>query len=149
MEHTAGEIDGVYSMDDPWIRRLLKKIHDRGHEVGLHLSYNTFRILIRRALNLSGSTGMYGEGIDQKVWGGRQHFLRWENPTTWQNWEDAGLDYDSTLGLSHHTGFRCGTCFDYPVFNLVTRTALKLRERPLIVMDSALLENSVLTSTSS
>ena len=47
----------------------------------------------------------------------RQHYLRWRAPTTWQNWEDAGLDYDSTVGYADHVGFRAGTCYEYPIFN--------------------------------
>ena len=38
-----GRIDGIYSLEDPWIRKLMKKICGRGHEIGLHASYNSFR----------------------------------------------------------------------------------------------------------
>jgi hypothetical protein len=78
------------------------------------------------------------ESVSQDEWGGRQHFLRWSNPETWQGWADAGLDYDSTLGLSDEVGFRSGTCREHTVFNLRTREHLPLRERPLVVMDVAL-----------
>lgn len=37
-----------------------------------------------------------------------------------------------------HAGFRCGTCHEFPVFNLRTRKMLELRERPLIAMDTTL-----------
>jgi hypothetical protein len=138
---TAGAIDGSYSVDDPWIRGLLRSLHERGHEIGLHPSYRTFRDgeqtlrefqALRRACE--------EEDIDQPAFGGRQHYLRWENPITWQNWEDAGLAYDSTLSFADRAGFRCGVCFEYPVFNLRTRRSLKLRESPLIAMDASLLE---------
>jgi hypothetical protein len=120
----------------------LRRVHERGHEVGLHLSYNTFRDppRVRREFDLL-LKATESEGISQRAWGGRQHYLRWEAPTTWQAWADAGLDYDSTLSFADRIGFRCGVCYDYPVFNLRTRVALRLRERPLIVMeDSALRE---------
>ena len=61
------------------------------------------------------------EGICQDVWGGRQHYLRWEAPTTWRAWEEAGLDYDSTLTFADHAGFRCGVCFEYPVYDILLR----------------------------
>ena len=35
-ERTAGMIDGNYSIADPWIKTLLRRIHERGHEIGLH-----------------------------------------------------------------------------------------------------------------
>jgi len=134
------QFDENYSLDSPWMEELLRNIHERGHEIGLHTSYeayndpirtrNEFEALLRVADKLH---------IVQKQWGGRQHYLRWENPVTWQIWEEAGLDYDSTLGFADHVGFRCGTCHEFPVFNLRTRKALRLRERPLIVMDTTLL----------
>jgi len=77
--------------------------------------------------------------IVQDRWGGRQHYLRWENPVTWQIWDEVGLDYDATLGFADHVGFRCGTCREFPVFDLKARKSLRLHERPLIVMDGTLL----------
>jgi hypothetical protein len=137
---TAGKIDGSYSMRDPWIRRLVRRIHERGHEIGLHPSYNTFRnpSQIRREFDVLQWTA-HAENIHQERWGGRQHFLRWEAPTTWQAWEDVGLDYDSTLTFADNVGFRCGVCYEFPVFNLRTRRPLNLREQPLIVMEDTLL----------
>jgi hypothetical protein len=43
------------------------------------------------------------------------------------------------LGFTDYIGFRCGTCRDFPVFNLKTREPLRLRERPRIAMDTTLL----------
>jgi hypothetical protein len=139
-DRTAGKIDGSYSIKDPWIRRLLWHIHQRGHEIGLHPSYNTFRSpsQIQREFSVLLRTAK-AENICQERWGGRQHFLRWEAPTTWQAWQDAGLDYDSTLTFADNVGFRCGVCYEYPVFNLRTRRSLNLREQPLIVMEETLL----------
>jgi hypothetical protein len=65
--------------------------------------------------------------------------LTGENFMSWQIWKDAGLDYDSTLGFADHVGFRCGTYHEFPVFNLSTRSPLRLRERPLVAMDTTLL----------
>lgn len=139
-DHTAGPIDGEYSLDDPWIRSLLTQINERGHEIGLHPSYGSFQdpVQIRTEFEnlLEVATAL---DISQAAWGGRQHYLRWEAPTTWQAWNDAGLTYDSTVGYADHAGFRAGTCFEYPTFNLVSRAAMTLIERPLIVMEGTLL----------
>jgi peptidoglycan/xylan/chitin deacetylase (PgdA/CDA1 family) len=138
--HTAGQVDGIYRLTDPWIVALLRRIQARGHEIGLHPSYNTYRDSTQLAREYSAlREAATSAGIVQNVWGGRQHFLRWEAPTTWENYEAAGLDYDCTLGFAERPGFRCGTCWEYPVFSLRTG-ALRLRERPLIVMDASLLE---------
>jgi hypothetical protein len=138
-DHTGGEIDGTYRLEDPWIGKLMKKIYRRGHEIGLHASYNSFRSSnqvkkeFERLISVAEKEGIY-----QDVWGGRQHYLRGEAPTTWQAWADAGLDYDSTLTFADHVGFRCGICYEYPVFNLLKGVALKLRERPLIIMEGTM-----------
>lgn len=137
---SAGMIDGNYSLNQPWIRKLLRSISERGHEVGIHPSYNTFRSpeRVRREFHLLLKVSET-EGIVQREWGGRQHYLRWEAPTTWQAWEDSGLDYDATLSFADRIGFRCGICYEYQVFNLRTSEVLRLREQPLIVMESSAL----------
>lgn len=137
----AGAIDGFYTLDDPWIRRLLASIDRRGHEIGFHASYTTFRDPEQTRLEVETlREAAAAAGVARPVAGGRQHYLRWENPVTWQNWEDASLDYDSTLAFGDHVGFRSGTCYEHPVFNLRTRKPLRLRERPLVVMEASLLE---------
>jgi hypothetical protein len=137
--NTAGRIDGNYTLEDAWMRKLLAYIYQRGHAIGLHLSYNSYcdkgqtlyeyKRLVNECKKLS---------INQHIWGARQHYLRFENPVTWQNMNDAGVNYDSTLAYADQVGFRCGVCYEYPVFNLLTRTALSLYERPLIVMEVTL-----------
>ncbi|MGB9898198.1 polysaccharide deacetylase family protein [Thermanaerothrix sp.] len=135
-----------YSLNSPWIRRLIKCIHERGHEIGFHPSYETYNnpSLFRAELD-SFMRVMDELKISQTRRGGRQHYLRWENPTTWQIWEEAGLDYDATLGFADYVGFRCGTCREFPVFNIITRKSLYLRERPLIAMDTTLLSQQYMS----
>jgi len=80
------------------------------------------------------------EGIQQTTWGGRQHVLRWETPTTFRNLDAADLDYDTSLSFADHAGFRCGTCYEYTVYDVVKRQQLKLRERPLIAMECSVID---------
>jgi hypothetical protein len=137
----AGRTSMMYDtdilVDCGWMRSLVRSVHYRGHEVGLHPSYETFddAAMVRKEFDTLLRV-CQEERIDQSIWGGRQHYLRWENPTTWQNYEDAGLAYDASLSFIKSVGFRTGCCYEYPCFNLMTRSPLKLRERPLIVMDS-------------
>ncbi len=141
--HTGGAIDGDYELDDPFVRRLLRRIHDRGHKLGLHGSYGTFRDAEAMRSELERLQRVAaGEGVEQDDWGGRQHFLRWENPTTWRGYDQVGLAHDSTLAFAERAGFRAGTCFEYPVFDLLERRPLALRERPLIAMDASLVRYS-------
>ena len=142
-DHSGGAIDGNYTMNHPLIRGLLRNIHSRGHEIGLHPSSKTYQDAAQTKKEFKILKQVCREeGISQAAWGGRQHYLRWETPTTFQNWEDAGLDYDSTLSFVDITGFRCGICYEYPTFNIKTRQTLKLRERPLIVMECTILDQN-------
>lgn len=132
--------DAVYEIEHPAIRDLLQRIHARGHEIGLHPSYNTFRnpeTIAREAKRLK--TVCQQEGIKQSSWGGRMHYLRWSHPETLLGWQRAGMDYESTLGYADHPGFRCGTCFEYPAFNLKDLQVMKVRIRPLIAMEASVI----------
>jgi peptidoglycan/xylan/chitin deacetylase (PgdA/CDA1 family) len=128
--------DGCYTLDEPVIRKLIRSIHDRGHEIGLHPSYQTYLDEKQLRLELENLLRVLGEeNIKQEVIGGRQHYLRWETPTTARNWESAGLNYDSTLGYADSGGFRCGTCYEYSLYDIHERRELRVRERPLVVME--------------
>ncbi|QIZ69364.1 polysaccharide deacetylase family protein [Oxynema aestuarii] len=140
-DRSAGILDGVYSINHSLIRQLLRKIHQHGHEIGLHTSYNTYQSPEQTKKELKILKQVCAEeGIEQDTWGGRQHYLRWETPTTFQNWANAGLDYDTTLSFADVTGFRCGVCYEFTTFNLKTRQPLKLKERPLVLMECTVLD---------
>jgi hypothetical protein len=142
VDRPAGLLDCDYSIDHPLIRELLRKIHQRGHEIGLHTSYYSYQSpnQTKKEFDILRQV-CAAEGIEQQHWGGRQHCLRWETPTTFQNWNEAGLDYDSTLSFAEMVGFRCGVCYEFSTFNLQTREHLNLREKPLIVMECTVLDD--------
>lgn len=142
-ENTHSSRDRSPSMDEPRMRRLLRSIHERGHEIGFHPGYCTYRY--PEAFERSISTlrrVMDQEGIDQFAIGGRQHYLRWDTAKTARLWEQHGLDYDSTLSYADHAGFRCGTCREFALFDLTTSEPLRVRERPLVVMDASVIDES-------
>lgn len=137
--------DADYELEHPAIRQLLRRIHQRGHEVGLHPSFNTYlepRLLAQEAERLRRVCSE--EGIRQDSWGGRMHYLRWRQPITLQAWHDAGMSYDSTLGYAEVPGFRCGTCMEYPAFDPVRGRGLALRIRPLIAMEVSVISSQYL-----
>lgn len=139
-KHTHPDYDQYYPLNHPFIENLIKAIRARGHEIGIHPSYTSnvrkeniiveFNLLKKKCSDL---------GVQQQSYGGRQHYLRWSCPNTWQFYEDAGIVYDSSVGFADHIGFRCGVCYEYSVFNLKTRKKLKLIERPLSFMECSAL----------
>lgn len=141
--HTDHKRDGHYTPEHPAIIDLLRRIHARGHEIGLHPSYHCYRdpealqteaARLRRACDRA--------GVRQAEIGARMHYLRWEMPTTLHALEAAGVVYDTTPGWAKHPGFRCGTCHEYPAFDPLTKRALRLRIRPLVVMESTVLRGA-------
>lgn len=137
---TSPALDAHYEPEDEPIRALLRSIHTRGHEIGIHPSYNTFNdppALAREFTRLRAVCA--DEGIEQPHWGGRMHFLRWDTAVTLRACNDAGMDYDNTLTYADVPGFRCGTCFEYPAFDPVNNEILHLRIRPLVAMESTVI----------
>lgn len=137
--------DADYQPEDPRIRHLMRRIHERGHEIGLHPSYGSYespKMIRQEADRLRRICDE--ERIHQREWGGRMHYLRWKQPNTLIALEHADLDYDSTLGYADIPGFRCGTCFEYPAFDPVSNKIINIRVRPLILMESTLLDDTYL-----
>jgi len=134
--------DLAMPLQHPHVVDQWQRIAKRGHEIGIHPGYETFlspdRIesgaaLIRRQLNHL--------GIKQSRLGGRQHYLRWKSPETAIAWDAAELDYDSSLGFADRAGFRCGVCYEYPMYDLIHRRPLNLRQRPLIAMECTVIDD--------
>lgn len=131
-------VDYYYPINGKYIKRLIEQIIMRGHEIGFHPSYLTaFNLKLWNAEFHTLQKALNGYPIK----GGRQHFLRFKIPYTWQYWAKNNLEYDSTLGFADYAGFRCGTCYEYPVYNLQLREVMPLRERPLIAMDTTVIDD--------
>ena len=142
---TNPSLDAQYEPEHPAIRHLMRRIHQRGHEIGLHPSYDTCshpERIAREGQRLQRICKE--EGIEQSQWGGRMHYLRWRWPTTAHGWEQAGFHYDSTLGYADRPGFRCGTCHPYPMFDPVAQRPLRLIQRPLIAMECSVIASRYL-----
>ena len=123
--------DNRYTLDSQFIQNLVNKIKKRGHYIGIHPSYNAyndFKQLKNEKIELETT-------LQTKITFGREHYLRFEVPTTWQLWEDNNMDWDSTMGYADKEGFRCGVCYPFSIFNILSRKKLKLKERPLSVME--------------
>ena len=132
-------LDARYDIDSPRMRALLRRVADRGHEIGIHGSYDTMddaKLLASQIKRLSAALAK--EGLSGQVVSGRQHYLRWRVPVTWCVAESVGLQFDSSVGFNQAIGFRAGTSFEYPVFDIDSRRVMPLRERPLHLMDRAL-----------
>jgi hypothetical protein len=144
-QHADPVYDALYPLRHPWIESIARRVHERGHIIGLHGSYGNYLNAeqIKREFELLRAF-CADLGIRQDIWGGRQHWLRLRMPDTLQYWNDAGLDYDSSLAYDTRIGFRSGTCRPHRLFNLITRNSMRLRERPTIVMDASVTDRGAM-----
>jgi hypothetical protein len=131
-----------YTLDGKRNKFVLDYLIDSGASIGLHTSYASFdkaelfKIEKERLENASGIA----------LTDARQHYLRVRTPYTWNQMQAAGLRCDESYSFSEHEGFRCGTCYEYRVFDVLQDQELDFYERPLIVMDASLRSYRKLTA---
>ena len=128
------KFDNRYQTSDKKVIQLVNKIKDRNHFIGIHPTYNAYNNFEQLKKELNELENSFNTNISF----GREHYLRFEIPTTWQIWDDNNFLWDSTCGFADKEGFRCGVCYEYSVFNILTRKKLTIREKPLIVMEGSL-----------
>jgi hypothetical protein len=127
-----GEQDFNYSLTD--IDGQLSAVLQDGNEIGLHGGHEAYNdagklAMEKKALELA---------IGREVSGYRNHFLRFEFPTTWQNLEKEHFLYDSTLGYPDCIGFRNGMCYPFYPYDRTSGSFMNLVELPLMIMDATL-----------
>lgn len=141
-EQTNRDFDPGMPIESPQVAEQWQRIAEQGHEIGIHPGYETYQ---DPALMLSGANRLKEQlsvlGIEQKEFGGRQHFLRWSNAETARHYESAGIAYDSSVGFADRPGFRAGLCYEFPLYDMESRRSLSVRERPLIVMDCSVIDS--------
>lgn len=141
---TSVEVNnGCYEVGDKNILALMQKIDSRGHEIGLHGSYQTFRdadklLKQKKLLEQAIATA----GIDQTVKGNRQHYLRWDSAVTPEHLDNAGILYDTSGSYADCAGFRYGTAKEFSMWGWQREAKLKLKQRPLIVMECSVIAES-------
>ena len=132
-----------YSINNKLIKSLLLEIHQRGFYIGLHPTYNSFNNLKELSKQFLTLKSICNDlQISQKIWTSRMHYLRWKNNFTCNLLNQIGINLDTTLGFGDIVGFRCGTSYSYKMFDPKNRINLKIRQQPLICMDSSLYEIS-------
>jgi hypothetical protein len=126
--------DLTYVPESPEARGIFAEVLERGHEVGLHGSFDTLESALafqEQRERLEGITGM-------SVIGGRQHFLRMRPGSTQRAMATAGFRYDATFGFPDRSGFRLGAADVVPAWDERSGEPLALDEVPLTWMDRTL-----------
>jgi hypothetical protein len=131
------KFDAEYKIENKEIIELIKEINKRGHNIGIHPSYNSYlnQNLIGKELSILQKT-LLENGINNPFIDCRMHYLRYDISKTPISLYLNGINRDSSLNYANESGFRCGTCFDYEMFDHISQKSLNLIQMPLIVMDN-------------
>jgi len=135
---TTNRYDNRYKIDNPLVKTIINKIKDRGHFVGIHPSYNAYNDAKQFKIEKENLEKINEEPLIS----GREHYLRFEVPKTWQLWEDNNFEWCSNLAYAKSAGFRTGSCYPFTPFNILSQQKLTLKERPLIMMEVTFAEAS-------
>jgi hypothetical protein len=142
---TAGKVDGCYELSDRAILRLIDKIAIRGHEIGVHGSYNSYRDAGQVAIERGNMIATCQKsGLDVAVRGNRQHYLRWDSNQTPDHLDSAGYEYDTSGGFADAPGFRFGTARPFTMWSWQKKAPLRLRQQPLVLMETTLFSSQYL-----
>jgi peptidoglycan/xylan/chitin deacetylase (PgdA/CDA1 family) len=115
----------------------------RGHEIGLHATYgavDNVEEMRSQRTQLKRASGVPVESV-------RQHCLYYDIETTSRVQSQAGLRYDSSLAVTGNIGFRFGTSWPWQLYDLDNEEQLPILEMPLIVQDTALMDEKYLNLT--
>lgn len=123
--------DNAYKIDSGKTKRLVQKIKQRGHYIGIHPSYNSYL----DAEMLKNERECLAMVARQTVGHGRHHVLRYNVAKTPKLWGDLNMKWDSTLGYAEYNGFRTGVCYPFRMFDFLNRRTLSLTQKPLVFME--------------
>jgi len=134
LQYALGTPDDFYDVRTPRFQRLFAELRDEGCEIGLHASFHAHRSaeVLRREVQ------RIAEAARVPCAGNRHHYwhLDPDDPNeTLRRHAEAGLRYDSSLGLEYYPGFRRGICHPFRVFDRSTGAPLPIVQLPPAWMD--------------
>ena len=139
-DHSAGDIDGCYDINEPRIVDLMKGMNKRGHELGMHGSYNSYQSVQQIARERQCMINVCQQaGILVSISGNRQHYLRWDALLTPDCLDKAGFEYDSTGSFADMVGFRYGTSRAFTMWSWKKNAPLRIKQKPLILMECSVI----------
>lgn len=133
-QYARGIPDDFYDVRTPRFRRLFAELRDAGCEIGLHASFHAHR----SADTLRREVQRIAEAAGVECGGNRHHYWHLDPDApneTLRRHAEAGLRYDSSLGLEYYPGFRRGICHPFRPFHPGRREVLPIVQLPPAWMD--------------
>ncbi|MBO4699208.1 polysaccharide deacetylase family protein [bacterium] len=134
-------LNSDYDLYNEKIVEIIENIKKHGHIAGLHVSYDAAHDAEKMKKEAAKFLEIAGKvGLDTGLLEARHHFLRVSVPESWRIMEECGIKRDLSLSFADYAGFRSGTCYEYPLFDLPAGKELNLIEIPLIVMECSVID---------
>ncbi|MBK8698703.1 MAG: polysaccharide deacetylase family protein [Saprospiraceae bacterium] len=119
-----------YAPSDPLIREVIDYIKSNQGQIGLHPSIESWKsvdVMQKEKMTLENDLGHVVTRV-------RQHYLRYDVRTTWQQMEACGFMEDSSMQFTQGCGFAAGSCTPFNLYDLTHRRMTSVTEVPLLVM---------------
>ena len=123
--------DAYYRFSEGRIRQLFGELDRQGCEIGLHGTVASSTSLE----SLKRDKKLLERHSPQEVRGIRQHRLLFNRDITHALQEEAGLQYDTTVGFAEHEGFRNSYCLPFRPYDHQKERMMGIWEIPLAMMD--------------
>ena len=136
--------DGGYRYDDEIIfdqqrcsvREMIKEVHDRGWEVGLHASWYSYN----EPSTFGKQKDELERVIDNQVVSSRQHNLHFDIRYTPNVLAQCGIKIDSSIGFNDSCGFRYGSSVPWQLQSTQSVSNSVVWELPLCIQDKAIMK---------
>jgi hypothetical protein len=110
----------------------LIKSHAEKYDVGLHPSWRSHRITRLLAKEKKRMEGIIGK----KIMDSRQHYVKWQLPSTFRNLIESGITNDYSMGYGSINGFRASAASAFFWYDLEKEETTHLRLHPFCFMDA-------------
>ncbi|HBM81148.1 MAG: polysaccharide deacetylase family protein [Clostridiales bacterium] len=117
----------------------IRLIEDNGCIIGIHTNYFSYD----NVENIKKEIMSIEKATDIKVKSGRNHYLRFDIPNSWNVLRKAGIMFDSTLGYSDHNGFRAATARPFLPYDVNNDNIIDIYEIPLVIMDGNIMDKNI------
>ncbi len=131
-----GKKDRNISIKNKAHRQLIKSLCDEGVDIGLHPSFGSF---LKKEVIASEKKELE-EVCGKSISNSRQHFLRFQIPSTFADLHDIGFKNEYSMGYAERVGFRAGTARPHRWFDLSRNEVSGLIIHPFVYMDGTLRE---------
>lgn len=126
--------DGRHTWRNPSYRNLIRWCVSQGFEIGIHPSYTSSTTPGRIQYEKERLEDITGQAIVHS----RQHFLRYQNPKTFQELEACGIQHEYSICPTAANGYMRGMARPFPWYDLEQERMTGLMLHPVMVMDRAL-----------